>query len=86
MGPTGFVGLNEALKQMFTLKQESLRPLMSQSLFKMLILSGLKEPLAVTTATPLDLKSKVISVACSHIYSVPTQFFSGAHHSWTTDP
>lgn len=58
MGPTGFLGLNAALKQRFVMKHESLRPLMSQGLFKMLILSGLKEALAVTEATPLDLETK----------------------------
>lgn len=42
---------------------------MSQVLLKILILSGMKEVVAVTTATPLDLKSKVISVTCCHIYS-----------------
>lgn len=56
MGPTGVLGLNEAVKQTLVLKHECLRPLTSQSLLKMLILSGLKEAVAVTTATPLDLK------------------------------
>lgn len=58
MGPTGFLGLNAALKQRLVLKHESLRPVMSQGLLKMLILLGLKEDLAVTVATPLDLKTK----------------------------
>lgn len=58
MGPTGFLGLNAALKQRLVLKHESLRPLMSQGLLKMLILLGLKEDLAITDATPLDLKTK----------------------------
>lgn len=57
MGPTGLLGLNVAVKQRLVLKQEYLRPLMSQSLSKMLILSGLKEPAALTVATPLDLQS-----------------------------
>lgn len=58
MGPTGFFGLNAALKQRLVLKHESLRPLMSQGLLKMLILLGLNEALALTDATPLDLKIK----------------------------
>lgn len=58
MGPTGLLGLNVALKQRLVVKQESLRPLMSQALLKMLILSGLKEPAALTAATPLDLKTE----------------------------
>lgn len=58
MGPTGLLGLNVAVKQRLVLKQESLRPLMSQALLKMLILSGLKEPAALTAATPLDLKTE----------------------------
>lgn len=58
MGPTGFLGLNAALKQTLVLKHDSLRPLMSQGLLKMLILTGLKEALDVTDATPLDLKTK----------------------------
>lgn len=57
MGPTCFAGLNTALKQRLVLKHESLRPLMSQSLLKMLILSGLKEAFVLTEATPLDLKT-----------------------------
>lgn len=57
MGPTRFSGLNTALKQRLVLKHESLRPLMSQSLLKMLILLGLKEASALTDATPLDLKT-----------------------------
>lgn len=56
MGPTGLLGLNVAVKQRLVSKQECLRPLMSQALLKMLILSGLKEPEALTVATPLDLK------------------------------
>jgi len=59
MGPTGFLGLNEALKHSLVLKHGSIRPLMSQGLLKMLILSGVKEALAVTVATPLDLENKV---------------------------
>lgn len=58
MGPTGFFGLNAALKQRLMLKHVSLRPLMSQGLLKILILLGLKEALALTDATPLDLKNK----------------------------
>ena len=58
MGPTGFLGLNAALKQRLVLKHVSLRPLMLQGLLKMLILLGLKEAPAVTDATPLDLKTK----------------------------
>lgn len=58
MGPTGFLGLNAAVKQRWALKHTSLRPLMSQSLLKMLILSGLKEALVVTDATPRDLKKE----------------------------
>lgn len=57
MGPTRFSGLNTALKHRLVLKHESLRPLMSQSLLKMLILLGLKEASALTDATPLDLKT-----------------------------
>lgn len=58
MGPTGFAGLNAAVKQRLVMKHESLRPLMSQSLLKMLILLGLKEAVALRDATPLDLKTK----------------------------
>lgn len=61
MGPTVFLGLNEAVKQTLVMKQECLRPLTSQSLLKMLILSGLNEAVAVTTPTPLDLKSSSVS-------------------------
>lgn len=59
MGPMGLLGRKEAVKQISVLKQECLRPLTSQGLFKMLILSGLKEPVALTAATPLDLKAKI---------------------------
>lgn len=58
MGPTGFSGLKAALKHSLVVKQECLRPLTSQGLFKMLILSGSKEPVALTAATPLDLKTQ----------------------------
>lgn len=58
MGPTGLLGLNVAVKQRLVLKQECLRRLISQALLKMLILSGLKEPAALTVATPLDLKTE----------------------------
>lgn len=58
MGPTGFLGLNAALKQRLVLKHESLRPLTSQGLLKMLILLGLNKALELTDATPLDLKTK----------------------------
>lgn len=58
MGPTGLVGLKVAVKQSLVVKQEYLPPLMSQALLKMLILSGLKEPAALTVATPLDLKTE----------------------------
>lgn len=57
MGPTGFFGLNAAMKQRLVLKHESLRPLMSQGLLKMLTLLGLKEALVLRDATPLDLKT-----------------------------
>lgn len=57
MGPTGLLGLKVALKQSLVLKQECLRPLMSQGLSKMLILSGVNEPVAPIVATPLDLKT-----------------------------
>lgn len=57
-GPMGVFGLNAALKQRLVVKQKSLRPLMLQGLLKMLILLGLKEALALTFATPLDLKHK----------------------------
>lgn len=43
MGPTGFRGLNAALRQRWVLKQDSLRPPTSHGLLKMLILSGLNE-------------------------------------------
>lgn len=56
MGPTGFLGLNAALKQRWVLKHTSLRPLMSQALLKILILSGVKEASVETDATPRDLK------------------------------
>lgn len=56
MGPTGVFGLNVAVKHRLVTKHESLRPLMSQGLLKMLILLGLKEALALTDATPLDLQ------------------------------
>lgn len=56
MGPTGLLGLNVVLKQSLVLKQEYLSPLMSQALSKMLILSGMNEPVTLTVATPLDLK------------------------------
>lgn len=56
MGPTGFLGLNSAVKQTLVLKHVSLRPLMLHCLLKMLILFGLNEALTVTFATPRDLK------------------------------
>ena len=40
------------------MKHESWRPPMLQGLLKMLILSGLKEAVAETDATPRDLKIK----------------------------
>lgn len=58
MGPTGFFGLNWALKQMWVLKHECLRPLTSQGLLKMLILSGSKVAARLTEATPRDLRAK----------------------------
>lgn len=60
MGPTGFLGLNAAVKQRLVTKQVSLRPLMLQALLKMLILLGLKLALVVTTATPLDLENRMV--------------------------
>lgn len=61
MGPTGVLGLNEALKHSLVLKHGSFRPFISQGLSKMLILSGLKEAVALTFATPLDLKTSSVS-------------------------
>lgn len=58
MGPIGFLGLNAALKQSLVTKHVSLRPFMSHGLLKMLILSGLKEAVVETDATPRDLKIK----------------------------
>lgn len=57
MGPTGFLGLNSAVKQRLVLKHVSWRPLILQGLLKMLILIGLKDAVAVTFATPLDLRN-----------------------------
>lgn len=96
MGPTGFLGLNAALKQRWAMKHASLRPLMSQSLLKMLILSGLNEAVAETDATPRDLKtvkrlsSSSLSVT-SHSpentrCSVPTRCSVLTHQSCTTLP
>ena len=62
MGPTGFLGLNEALKQMLALKQKSLRPFITQFLVRMLILPGVNEALAVMTARPRVLKAKTTYV------------------------
>lgn len=67
MGPTGLVGLNSALKQRLVVKHECLRPLTSQGLLKMLILSGLKEALGLTDATPLDLKPKCNSKSLTRL-------------------
>lgn len=55
-GPVAVFGLKWALKQTFALKQNSLLPLKSQFLLRILILSGVKVAFTVTSATLRDLK------------------------------
>lgn len=59
-GPTGVLGLKVALKHTLAVKQETCLAPRGQVLFRMLILSGVKETSAVTTATPLDLQVEKI--------------------------
>lgn len=56
-GPTGFEGLNTALKQTLALKQDTIRPARLHDLLRMVIRSGVNVTRAVTTATPLDLEA-----------------------------
>lgn len=82
MGPMGLAGLNSALKQRLVLKHECLRPLASHGLLKMLILSGLKEALGLTDATPLDLKPKHNSKSLMNFYHSYCIYPIFNHHSF----
>lgn len=66
MGPTGFLGLKVGLKQRLVVKHDTLRPLTSQDLLKMLIFSGLKEAVAESVATPRDLRDNQQSISSIH--------------------
>lgn len=58
--PTNVMGLNVDLKQTLAVTHGTILPPNIQGLVRMLIFSGSKETVVVTTDTPLDLRSEML--------------------------